>query len=74
MTMHKMVNGVAVDLTPSEEAATLAEWDANDPEKLPPRAPTNGFVTHDQLEAALTAAGISAVKVTAAMTAIQAEK
>lgn len=29
MTLHKMVNGEKVDLTPEEEAATLAEWAAN---------------------------------------------
>ena len=27
--LHKMVNGVKVDLTEEEEAATRAEWDKN---------------------------------------------
>jgi len=30
MTLHKLVNGVKVDLTPAEEAATLAEWAKNE--------------------------------------------
>ncbi len=30
MTLHRMVDGVQVDLTPDEEATQLAEWAAND--------------------------------------------
>lgn len=29
MALHKIVNGIKIDLTPEEEAATLAEWEAN---------------------------------------------
>jgi len=27
--MHRMVNGIQVELTPEEEAEVLAEWEAN---------------------------------------------
>ena len=29
MALHKMVNGVKVDLTPEEEVSVKAEWEAN---------------------------------------------
>lgn len=29
MALHKIVNGIRIELTPEEEAATLAEWEAN---------------------------------------------
>lgn len=29
MALHKIVNGVRVDLTPEEEEKTLAEWEKN---------------------------------------------
>ena len=30
MSLHKMVDGVRVEMTPEEEAAIRAEWSAND--------------------------------------------
>jgi hypothetical protein len=30
MTLKKVVNGVEMDMSPEEEAATLAEWKANE--------------------------------------------
>ena len=30
MALHKMVNGVKIDLTPAEEKAILAEWSYNE--------------------------------------------
>jgi len=29
MALHKMINGVKVDLTPAEERSVRAEWEAN---------------------------------------------
>ena len=29
MALHKIVNGIRIDCTPEEEAAILAEWEAN---------------------------------------------
>lgn len=39
MPLHKMVNGQQIECSAEEEAAILAEWDANDPVKNPPKPP-----------------------------------
>lgn len=36
MGLTKIIDGEVVPLSEEEEAATLAEWDANDPVKKPP--------------------------------------
>ena len=40
MNLHRMVNGVQIQMTPQEEAAMLAEWAVNDPVKALPRSKT----------------------------------
>ena len=57
MSLTKMVNGVAVEMAPAEEAAIRAEWLANDPAKVPPPKPQPGV---QDVISALKAKGVIA--------------
>lgn len=51
MSLKKIVNGVEVDMTPEEEKATLAEWEANE---NAPKVETKSLQQQiDELKAAL---------------------
>ena len=63
MTLHKIVNGVKIFLTPEEETAQRAKWAAQ-VQKKAEREATSGYIkkrrrayptTHEQLEAILAA-------------------
>ena len=54
MALKKHVNGRDIEMTPEEEAATLAAWAANDA-KPPPPPPRNLVAEIDDLKTRLEA-------------------